>query len=118
MKFLGCIVGLCGGTWGLVSLLVFPGAVAETFLGMIAPLLVAIGTILLVERTYSRQPAQLTGRMTQAFLGKMLFYGIYVSLVVGVFSFQAIPFVLSFTGYFLGLHLAEALHFRAIFQSH
>lgn len=117
MKFLGCIVGLCVGSWGLVSLLLFPGAVAETFLGMIVPLLLAVGTILLVERTFSREPAKLTDRMTKAFLGKMLFYGIYVSLIVGVFSFQAIPFVLSFTGYFLGLHLAEALHFRALFQT-
>ena len=48
MKFLGCIVVLCVGSWGLVSLLFLPGAVAETFLGMIVPLLLAVGTTLLV----------------------------------------------------------------------
>ena len=117
MNFLGCIVGLCVGSWGLVSLLILPRAVTETFLGMIVPLLLAIGTILLVERTHSREPTKLTDRMKKAFLGKILFYGIYISLIVGVFSFQAMPFVLSFTVYFLGLHLAQALHFRAIFQT-
>ncbi len=117
MNFLGCIVGLCVGSWGLVSLLVVPRTIAETFLGMIVPLLLAVGTTLLVERTYSREPAKLTARMTAAFLVKMLVYGIYISLIVGVFSFQAIPFVISLTVYFMGLHLAEALHFRAIFQT-
>jgi hypothetical protein len=111
------MVGLCVGSWGLVSLLVLPGAAVETFLGMIVPLVGAIGTILLVERTYWREPEKLTAHMTKAFLGKMLFYGIYVSLIVGVFSFQAIPFAISLTAYFLALHLAEALHFRAIFQT-
>ena len=117
MNFLYCIVVSCLGSWGLVSLVVFPGVLVETFLGMVAPLLLAIVTVLMVERTYSREPAKLTVRMTKAFLGKMLFYGIYISLVLGVFLFQATPFIISFTVYFLGLHLAEALHFRVLFQT-
>ncbi|MEE8350529.1 MAG: hypothetical protein V3R94_13235 [Acidobacteriota bacterium] len=117
MTFLGYTVAACVGSWGLVSLLVLPGAGVEIFLGMIVPLLLAIGTTLLVERTYTREPAKLTGQMTKAFLGKMLFYGIYVSLMVGVFSFQSIPFVTSLTVYFVGLHLAEALYFRDLFRA-
>ena len=105
------------GSWGSVSLILVPQAIAEIFLGMIIPLLLAIGTILLVERIYRQNPKKLTSFMTKAAVGKMILYGIYVPLVVGVFSFQAIPFAISFTVYFIGLHLAEALYFRSMFSS-
>ncbi len=89
----------------------------EILLGMLSPLLWAIGNLILVERTYRKAPQKLTSLMTKAFMGKMLFYGVYVSVIVGFYSFQALPFAVSFTVYFIGLHLTEALYFQALFRA-
>ena len=93
-----------------------PNAVMEIFLGMLIPLLVAIGTIVLVERTYRKDAQRLTALMTKAFLGKMLLYGVYVAVIVGFYSFRPVPFAISLTVYFIGLHLAEALYFQTMFN--
>ena len=117
MNIFWYIVLFCVGSWGAVSLILVPQSVTEIFLGMIIPLLLAIGTIVLVERIYRQDPRKLTSFMTKAAIGKMVLYGIYVVLVVGVFSFEAVPFAVSFTVYFTGLHLAEALYFRSMFRT-
>ncbi|MEE8462580.1 MAG: hypothetical protein V3S50_10705 [Acidobacteriota bacterium] len=116
MKIQVCILFSCIGSWALVSFM-FPQAAVEILLGMLGPLLLAIGTLILVERTYRKAPRKLTSLMTQAFFGKMLFYGVYVGVIVGFYSFQALPFAVSFTVYFIGLHLTEALYFQALFRA-
>ncbi len=116
MNFFWYIIVLCVASWALVSWIFAPQVGVEIFLGMIAPLLLAIGTVLMVRRIYQKDPTHLTAFMTKALLGKMVLYGVYVGLVVGWFSFDAIPFAISFTAYFIGLHLAEALHLRSIFR--
>ena len=116
MKIQVCILFSCIGSWALVSFM-FPHAAVEILLGMLGPLLMAIGTLILVERTYRKAPRKLTSLMTQAFFGKMLFYGVYVGVIVGFYSFQALPFAVSFTVYFIGLHLTEALYFQALFRA-
>ena len=116
MKIQVCILFSCIGSWALVSFM-FPHAAVEILLGMLGPLLMAIGTLILVERTYRKAPRKLTSLMTQAFFGKMLFYGVYVGVIVGFYSFQALPFAVSFSVYFIGLHLTEALYFQALFRA-
>ena len=116
MKIQVCILFSCIGSWALVSFM-FPHAAVEILLGMLGPLLLAIGTLILVERTYRKAPRKLTSMMTQAFFGKMLFYGVYVGVIVGFYSFQTLPFAVSFTVYFIGLHLTEALYFQALFRA-
>ena len=116
MKIQVCILFSCIGSWALGSFM-FPHAAVEILLGMLGPLLLAIGTLILVERTYRKAPRKLTSLMTQAFFGKMLFYGVYVGVIVGFYSFQALPFAVSFTVYFIGLHLTEALYFQALFRA-
>ena len=81
---------------------------AEVLLGMVAPLLAACVSWVVTERTYRRDPPALTGVMTAAFAAKMLFFGAYVAVMV-------IPFVVSFTGYFIALYLTEALLMRRLF---
>jgi len=116
VKIQVCILFSCIGSWALVSFM-FPHAAVEILLGMLGPLLLAIGTLILVERTYRKAPRKLTSLMTQAFFGKMLFYGVYVGVIVGFYSFQALPFAVSFSVYFIGLHLTEALYFQALFRA-
>jgi hypothetical protein len=91
------------------------GTGPELFLGMIAPLAVATATWLLVERTYRRNPERLTALMMAGFGAKMVLFGTYVVIVLKVLSLRPVPFVASFTAYFITLHLAEALCLRRLF---
>lgn len=88
-----------------------------TLLGMAAPLAVAVTTWRLAERTYRRDPTALTGLMIAGFVGKMVFFGAYVAVVIVVWSQPAVPFAVSFTGSFIALHLIEALALRRLFAS-
>ncbi len=116
MKIQRYVISSCIGSWALISLM-FPQVAVEIILGMLSPLLLEIGTLILVDRTYRKAPQKLTSLMTRAFMGKMLFYGVYVSIIVGFYSFQVLPFAVSFTVYFIGLHLTEALYFQAMFRA-
>jgi hypothetical protein len=52
--------------------------------------------------------------MVAGFGVKMVFFGAYVAIALKVLSLRPIPFVASFTGYFIGLHLIEALYLRRL----
>ena len=88
---------------------------AEVLLGMIAPLGGAGVSWVLTERTFKRNPAQLTGLMIGAFGAKMLFFGVYVALMVGVVGLRPVPFVVSFTSYFIALYSTEAFLMHRLF---
>jgi hypothetical protein len=91
------------------------GHAAEVLLGMVAPLGAACLSWVLTERTYRRDPPALTGLMSAAFAAKMLFFGAYVAVMVKVVGLSPLPFVVSFTGYFIALYLTEALLMRRLF---
>ncbi len=86
----------------------------EVLLGMLGPLAVAGGSWVLVERTYRRNPERLTAVMVAAFAGKMIFFGAYVVVGLAVLSLRPVPFVVSFTGCFIGSHAIEALFLRRL----
>ena len=89
----------------------------EVWLGMFAPLVVVSVTWLLTERVYKTHPEQLTSLMIGAFAGKLIFFGAYVGLAVGVLGVRPAPFAVSLTGYFIALHLIEALWLKRLFVS-
>ena len=115
MKLSGVLVAVCVTSCGLVATLVTPDAVAAAFMGMLAPLIVGIATIVMVERTTRNEPRALTSRMTIAFLAKMLFYAAYVSVVLALVTTTPIPFMVSFTVYFVALQFTEAMYFKTLF---
>jgi hypothetical protein len=88
---------------------------AGVFLGMLAPLAAAGVSWVMIERTFKRDPQQLTALMIGAFVAKMLFFGAYVALILAVVGVQPVPFVVSFTGFFIALYLTEALLMRRLF---
>jgi hypothetical protein len=90
---------------------------AEIWLGMLAPLVVAGATWTAIHRIYRMSPERLTGLMMKAFVGKLVFFGAYVALVIGVMRLQPIPFIVSFTAYFIALNLIEALCMKRLFVS-
>jgi hypothetical protein len=88
---------------------------AEVLLGMAAPLGAATASWVMTERTYKRDPQALTGLMIAAFAAKMLFFGTYVAVMLKIVGLRPMPFVVSFTGYFIALYLTEALLMRRLF---
>jgi hypothetical protein len=89
----------------------------EVWLGMLGPLIVAVASWVLIRRVYERNPERLTSVMISAFAGKLVFFGAYVGLTIGVLGAQPVPFALSFAGYFIALHLIEALWLKRLFIS-
>jgi hypothetical protein len=87
----------------------------EVLLGALAPLAGAMLTAVLVARTWAARPEALTPLMIGAFGVKLVFFGAYVTVVLKVLAVRPLPFVISFTAYFIGLHLAEALWLQRVF---
>ena len=88
---------------------------AGVLLGMLAPLAVAGVSWLLIERTYRRDPERLTPLMIGAFGVKILFFGAYAAVMLKVVGLRPVPFITSFTSYFIALYLTEALLMRRLF---
>ena len=89
----------------------------EVWLGMFAPLVVVSVTWMLAERVHKANPNLLTSVMITAFAGKLVFFGAYVGLAIGVLGVKPVPFAASFTGYFIALHMVEALWLKRLFVS-
>lgn len=89
----------------------------EVWLGMFAPLTAVSLTWVMTERIFKARPEQLTSVMIGAFAGKLVFFGAYVGLAIGVLGVKPIPFVASLTGYFIALHMIEALWLKRLFVS-
>ena len=113
------VLTLAGATLasGALLALALPGAAAEIWLGLAAPLAAAVCTHLAVARTARRDPARLTGVMVRLFAGKFLLFGAYIVLAMAGLSLDAAPFLLSFVAYFAVLHVVEAAHLRRLSAS-
>ena len=112
------MVGASVGSWLVAAAALGLRTSVDVLFGMIGPLAVASGSWVMAERTYKRRPERLTSLMISAFAGKMVFFGTYVTLVLTVLSPRSIPFIVSFTGYFITLHLLEAVFLRRLFAVH
>jgi len=110
------MAGASVASWLAATRLFGIDADREILLGMAGPLVAAIATWVLVERTFrSSHPERLTALMMQAFAAKMVFYGAYVVIMLTALPLRKIEFVVSFTSYFIALHMTEALCMRRLF---
>ena len=100
---------------GAVAAALVPGAALEVLLGMAGPVVVGVGSLVLMDRTYKRSPELLTRLMVRAFLAKLVVFGLYMTGAVSMLSLDAIWFAGSFTAAFVVLHLAEAIHLQRLF---
>ena len=100
----------------VVSALVDPGTRLAALFGMLGPLLATTSSWVLIERTYRESRQKLTNVMITAFAFKLVFFGFYVGLMIRVVGLRPLPFIASFTGYFVGLYLMEALYLRRLFR--
>ena len=104
------------GTWAGVAAVVDRRTGIEVFFGMLGPFAAASATWFLTAWIYRLRPAELTGLMVAAFLLKMVFFGGYVAIMLRIAGFRPVPFVVSFTGYFIGTYLIEALYLKRLFS--
>jgi hypothetical protein len=116
MKPAWWMAGLGVLSWLVVAALPNVESDTEILLGMIAPLAAALGTWVMVVRMSSR-PQLLTSLMIGAFGAKMVFFGVYVVIMLKVLEVRPLPFIISFTCYFIGLHLFEALCLQRFFAA-
>jgi hypothetical protein len=116
MKPVWWMVGSAVLSWLAVAAIPGVDSEREMLFGMLAPLAGAVGTWVLVARTYASTPERLTSRMVAAFGGKLLFFGAYVTVMLTVVSLRPLPFVISFTTYFIALHMFEALCLQRLFR--
>jgi hypothetical protein len=103
------------GSWLAMAFALDSRTWLEVLAGLLGPLVAASATWILMVRTYRRAPSELTGRMSVAFVGKMVFYGGYVAVMLRGVGLRPVPFVASFTGYLIALYLVEALLMRRLF---
>lgn len=86
-------------------------------LGMLGPLVATTTSWVLSDRTYRRNPLRLTAVMIQAFMAKIVFFGLYVAIMLRVLGVPLVPFMVSFTIYFVVLYFAQALLLRRLFAA-
>jgi len=113
------LVGWMAGSSALAAALaiaLWPAFAAEIVLGMCGPLLESAAAWALTDAVYRRSPERLTKVMITAFGAKLVFFGAYVAVMVTVLDLRPVPFMASFTSFFIGLHLAEALALRRLFS--
>ena len=106
----GCVVSAVA-----VSVTFARGFAVEVLLGMAAPLAIAATTVVLVEHTYRRDPRQVTPVLAKVFVAKMMLVGVYVAVVLRGLSVAVVPFIVSFTAYFIGLYVFEFACLRRTF---
>jgi hypothetical protein len=89
----------------------------ELMWGMAGPLVSTVGTWVIVARTHAMAPDRLTGVMVTGFALKAVFFGAYVVVMLRVLAMRPVPFVVSFTGFFIALYAMEALFLRRLLRS-
>ena len=103
-------------SWLIASRAVGPEANPEVLYGMLAPLVVAVVSWIVIERTYRSSPERLTRVMVEGLAVKAVFFGAYVAGMLRVIGLRPVPFVVSFTSYFIALHATEAVFLRRLFK--
>ena len=105
---------LAGSILSAIVLTILPGISAgrEIWLGMLGPLISAIASWIVMERQHRRRPQGMTRLLIKAFAAKMIFFAVYVALFLIIELVRPIPFVISFAGYYIALHILEAIGLR------
>jgi hypothetical protein len=114
MRPLAWMVSASLASWLVVTIVTGSRAHPEVLLGMLGPLVSAGATWIVVERSHAVAPERLTGVLVTGLALKMLFFGLYVAVMLRVLMLRPVPFVISFTGYFIALYVMEALFLRRL----
>jgi hypothetical protein len=111
---------MAGGSvlsWLVVTLATANRVNPEMLFGMLGPLVSAELTLALARQTFASNPERLTGVMIAGFWAKMVFFGAYVVVMLRVLMLRPVPFIVSFTSYFIALYAAQAILLRRMFAA-
>jgi hypothetical protein len=112
------MAGISLAAWLGVAAVVDRSVSVAVFYGMLGPLLVACASWVVVARTHRRNAQAVTGLMIAGFGFKLVFFGAYVAVMLRALRLAPVPFAISFSGFFIALHLVEAALLRRLFSSH
>ena len=93
-----------------IATYVMPAVATEVLVGMAGPVVVAVGSIMMMDRVSRRTPERLTRLLIRAFVSKMVVFGAYVVLATVVMALDVVAFFVSFTLYFVALYLVETFY--------
>ena len=96
---------------------IFPMYLLELFLGWSGPIVAGFTSQYFVTQAAKKYPYSITKTLTKGFVLKMVFYGLYIIIFFKLYSFKPIPFLCSFSGFFLGLHALEAVIIKGFSKS-
>lgn len=105
----GWMTAVCVASGVALAMLVPGWTIGEVAAGMLGPLVAASATWWLIDRTTRINPAALTSLMMAAFFVKLVFFGAYVVIVLKGLQIAPVPFITTFTAYFVGLYVVEAV---------
>ncbi len=103
-------------SWFVAALVVDRRTGVEILFGMLGPLIATTSSWVVAERIYRQRAEILTTVMATGFAAKIVFFGAYISASILLLRLRPVPFVVSFTGYFIGLHMMEAVYLRRLFS--
>lgn len=95
-------------TAGVLAAALGSQVMPELAWGLAGPLLSAVISWQVLERTHRVAPERLTNVMLVSFGAKVLFFALYLVLMLKGLALRPMPFMLSFTGYYVALHVVEA----------
>ena len=112
LKFIVGMVFFCLGLWGILTW-IDKQNMMEYFLGICTPLAVGVVTVLGAKAVQEKASETLTSFFIKSFFIKMVFYGAYIIILFNFYTFSHVPFILSFSGCFITLHIGEAFFFNS-----
>ena len=107
------MIGSAAGTCAIAALLI-PNGRYEVLLGMLGPLVSAVVTWVVTVHTHRTAPASMTGVMVAGFAARMIFFGAYVAVALRLLTLSPVPFVISFTAYFIAMYAIEAVFLKRL----
>ena len=89
----------------------------ELFFGWLGPFFAGAATIIFVQRASRKELRLITKSLSIGFAIKMVFYGAYILILFEFYPFNPVPLMCSFAGFFLGLHVLEAVTINNLSKS-
>ena len=114
MTPLAWMVAAAGGSWLAVTVAADRMYDPELLLGMLGPLGAVGATWIAIDRVHHAAPERLTGVLVVGVGLKMVFFGAYVAVMLRGLALRPVPFVASFTSYFIALYAMEALFLKRL----
>ena len=109
------MIGASVVSWVIVAAIAGSRAHPEALLGMIGPLASASVTWILVARAHASAAERVIVVLVAGLAVKMVFFGVYVAVMLRPLAMRPVPFVASFTSYFIALYAMEAMFLKRLF---